>query len=231
MEKYHITADNTYNWDEKGFLMGMGSSTQRIMSLEAYESERITHASQDGSREFISLLACISAIGTALPPALIYRGEAKFLQDSWFDDFKADDEAFFATSANGWSSDALGLNWLEQVFDRCTKQKPGRNRRLLIVDGHSSHVNMRFIEKCDELRILLLILPPHSTHRLQPLDVSLFSPLATYYTEELNQFFFNSLGMSYISKRAFWSIFRPAWHKAFSKKNIQFALEKLASFL
>ena len=22
IEKYHITADNTYNWDEKGFLIG-----------------------------------------------------------------------------------------------------------------------------------------------------------------------------------------------------------------
>lgn len=210
--------------------MGIGSSTQRIMTLEALESERITHASQDGSREFISLLACISALGVVLPPALIYRGEARILQDSWFEDFNPDDEAFFATSANGWSSDALGLNWLKQVFDRCTKKKAGNRRRLLIVDGHSSHVNMRFIEKCDELRILLLILPPHSTHRLQPLDVSLFSPLATYYTEELNQFFFNSLGASYISKRTFWSVFRPAWHKAFSKKNIESAWRKTGLF-
>lgn len=152
-----------------------------------------------------------------------FRGEAKFLQDSWFEDFKADDEAFFATSANGWSNDALG-------FFRRTKQKAGNKRRLLIIDGHFSHVNMRFIEKCDELRILSLILLPRSTHRWQPLDVSLFSLLAIYHTEELNQFFFNKLGMTYISKRAFWSIFRPAWHKAFSKKNIQFAFKKTELF-
>ena len=36
MEKYHITAENLYNWDEKGFLIGHASSTKRIMSLEAY---------------------------------------------------------------------------------------------------------------------------------------------------------------------------------------------------
>jgi hypothetical protein len=39
-------------------------------------------ASQDGSREFISLLACICADGTFLPLALIYKGDLADLQDS-----------------------------------------------------------------------------------------------------------------------------------------------------
>jgi hypothetical protein len=74
------------------------------------------------------------------------------------------------------------LYWLEYIFDRHTKAKAGNYRRLFIVDGHNSHVNMRFINYCDQYRILLAILPPHSTHRLQLLDVSLFGPLAQYYT-------------------------------------------------
>jgi hypothetical protein len=90
----------------------------------------------------------------------------------------------------------------------------------LIVDGHSSHINMEFISLCDQLRILLLILPPHSTHRLQPLDVSLFAPLARYYTNGLNNLMFESLGIVSISKRSFWSIFWPAWQEAFSESNI-----------
>ena len=70
---------------------------------------------------------------------------------------------------------------------------------------------MKFINKCDELRILLFILPPHSTHRLQPLNVSLFAPLASYYTNGLNSLLNNSLGMVSMSKRAFWRVFWPAW--------------------
>jgi len=35
---------------------------------------------------------------------------------------------------------------------------------------------------------LVAVYPPHSTHRLQPLDISLFAPLATRYSQELNQF-------------------------------------------
>ena len=79
-----------------------------------------------------------------------------------------------------------GLHWLKRVFDRNTSEKAGRSRRLLIVDGHSSHINLKFIDYADRNRILLAVLPPHSTHRLQPLDVSVFSPLATYYTEEVD---------------------------------------------
>lgn len=217
IEKYNITADTIWNWDEKGFLIGVASAVQRIMTLEALKSGRITHASHDGSREFISLLACICANGTALPPALIYGGEA--FQNTWLEDVNANDEAFFATSSKGWSNDDLGYKWLVQVFDRCTKHLKHR-RRLLIVDGHSSHVNMKFINRCDELRILLAVLPSHSTHRLQPLDVGLFSPLATHYTNGLNEMNMNSLGIVRMTKRAFWSLFLPAWRHAFTEKNI-----------
>ena len=72
-------ADNTYNWDEKGFLIGIASVTQRILSLEALLSRRITYASQDGNREFITLLVYISAAGIALPPAIIYQSESSSL--------------------------------------------------------------------------------------------------------------------------------------------------------
>ena len=70
---------------------------------------------------------------------------------------------------------------------------------------------MKFINKCNELRILLLILPSHSTYRLQSLNVSLFAPLASYYTTGLNTLLNNSLGIVSMIKRAFWSIFLPAW--------------------
>jgi hypothetical protein len=46
-------------------VIGQASATKHVMSKEALESGRITHASQDGSREFISLLACISTDGVA----------------------------------------------------------------------------------------------------------------------------------------------------------------------
>jgi hypothetical protein len=183
-------------------------------------------ASQDGSREFITLIASISATPTCIPPALIYQGQSNDLQDTWLEDFDdSKDLAFFASSEKGWSSDLLGLQWLEHVFDRCTKEEAKRGRRLLIVDGHNSHFNLQFIDYADRHRILLVILPPHSTHRLQPLDIGLFSPLATYYTEEIDRLLFEGQGLVRMTKRDFWRLFRPAWEKAFSKENINRAFE------
>jgi hypothetical protein len=227
LEKYNIQVYNIYNFDEKGFLIGFSRTKKRVVSIEALKSKRVAGASQDGNREFITLIASICADGSHLPPTLIYQGESYDLQDTWLDEF--DDSAhhaFFACSKNGWSDDTLGLDWLRQVFDRTTKEKTSiRDRRLLIVDGHSSHVNLPFIEYADMNRILLAVFPPHSTHRLQPLDIGLFSPLATYYSQAIDRLLSESQGLVRLTKRDFWPLFYEAWQKAFHAKNVRSAWE------
>jgi hypothetical protein len=78
------------------------------------------------------------------------------------------------------------MAWLEQVFQRATKEKALRDYRLLIIDGHGSHLTMDFINYCDSHRIILAIIPPHSTHTLQPLDVVMFKSLSSAYSKELS---------------------------------------------
>ena len=82
--------------------------------------------------------------------------------------------AYFASLEKGWLSNAYRLAWLNKVFDPYTKTKAKQSRRLLIVDGHSLHMNMAFLDQCDRLKILVLILPPYSTYKLQPLDCGNF---------------------------------------------------------
>lgn len=204
----------------------MMRSMKRIMSLEAWKSGRVRQAAHDGNREFITLNACVSAIGTRVPAALLYTGENYDLRHTWVEDLQDDDDFFFGTSSNGWSNNDYGLCWLEQVFDPTTRPSSPRVKRLLIVDGHSSHINMAFIVKCWDLRIVLLILPPHSTHRLQPLDVVLFGLLSLAYSQELNKFQAQSLGLTSMKKRHFLNLFRTAWDRSFTVENIQKAFAK-----
>jgi hypothetical protein len=145
-----------------------------------------------------------------LPPALIYKGKSKDLQDTWLEDLNKRQEAFFTLSANGWSSNAFGLAYLLDVFEPCTRLKAGRGRRLLIINRHSSHINMEFITTCDRLKIVLLILPPHSIHRLQPLDCGCFLLLSTNYTVEITNIMQKSGGVVSLTKRKFWKAFKPA---------------------
>ncbi|EED21380.1 pogo transposable element, putative [Talaromyces stipitatus ATCC 10500] len=224
VKKYRISPSNTYNFDEKGFNIGLCRTEKRIVSKSQLCLKKLLGAIQDGSTEFITLIACICANGIAIPPALIYQGESGDLQDTWLKDFDGSREkAYFATSEKGWTNEELGFSWLTKIFDPHTKAKAGNSKRLLLTDGHSSHVNLRFIEYCDRNNIILGILPPHSTHRLQPLDVGIFPPLAGAYSHEIDRLTQSSSGFSRITKASFWRLFYAAWKSTLTLQNIRSA--------
>jgi hypothetical protein len=108
------------------------------------------------------------------------------------------------TSENGWTDNEIGFEWFKEVFvpqaternRRATEQERADEQRqaadaeledaadedselklpliLLIYDGHGSHTTLYWITLACENNICL---PPHTTHRLQPLDVGCFGPL------------------------------------------------------
>jgi hypothetical protein len=68
------------------------------------------------------------------------------LQDTWLDGFDSEEHTcYFISSASGWTNEDLGFAWLTGNFQRHTRERArnGRDWRLLYVDGHSSHLNMR----------------------------------------------------------------------------------------
>ena len=91
---------------------------------------------------------------------------------------------------------------------------------MLLIDRYPSYLNMVFIDTYDCLYIILIILPPYLTYKLQSLDVSLFLSLAIFYTNRLNNLMFKSLGIVSMSKRSFWKVFWPIQNQAFSVQNI-----------
>ncbi|KAF2228322.1 hypothetical protein EV356DRAFT_554103 [Viridothelium virens] len=80
---------------------------------------------------------------------------------------------------------------------------------------------MAFLDYCLKHRIYIAKFPPYLTHQLQPLDVSLFRLLATYYSAELNKWIIKHHGLIYFSKRDFYPCFKKAWQAAFKELNIQ----------
>jgi hypothetical protein len=73
MEQYNIQPQNCYNMDEKGFLIGHLQKVRRIFSKALMQQQRLLGTGQDGSREWITVVATICADGSSLPPALIYK--------------------------------------------------------------------------------------------------------------------------------------------------------------
>ena len=111
------------------------------------------------------------------------------------------------------------------MFNRGTKAKAQSSYRLLILDGYGSHVTIDFIKYCDQNRILLAVYPPYSTYTLQPLNVVMFKPLATGYSNEVAGFMERSQGLTSMSKRDFFPLFYRAWQASFKETTILKAFE------
>jgi hypothetical protein len=195
--------------------------TRRVFTRELYEQGNLTGAGQDSSREWITVVATICADGTHLSPALIYKAISGNLQDTWLNDLEPEEhDCHFASCLNRWTSDELGHSWLTGLFEKETAPKARRSHRLLFVDGHGSHLNMKFLNWCEQHKILLVVYSPHSTHRLQPVDVSVFAHLATYHSQALDDLVRKSEGRTSISKRDFFSLLWSAFEQVFTKKNM-----------
>lgn len=220
--QYEVEPAHTYNMDGEGFAIGVIGKQKRIFSKRTFEAGGVTQLLQDGSRVWIIVLAGICADGSTLPPGLIYHSKNCTLRNNWVEDIKRKDDVFVTSSPSGWTNNDIGLAWLEQVFDRHTKRKAGLGRkwRLLIVDGHGSHVTRDFLDYCMKRRILVAVFPPHSTHSLQPLDVVCFSPLAASYSKGLSAHIFKTQGLVPITKGDFFLLFWAAWTSTMTEKLI-----------
>ena len=154
------------------------------------------------------MLACVCADGTALPPALIYAADSKNIQSSWVEDVKVGEHmAFFGVSGSGWSNDGLGLAWLQQVFDRFTKDKAQRKYRLLLIDSYRSYLIEEFLEYYYRYKILLGVYLPYSTYTLQLLNIVMFKPLSTAYLKKLGERLFKYKGLVLVKKPNFFLLF------------------------
>jgi hypothetical protein len=226
IEEHKIEPRLMYNMDEKGFMIGVEGRSKRWFSKQVFLHGGIQKALQDGNREWITTLCTICADGTTLPPALIYEATNDNIRDIWVEDIQPEQhKVYVASSPSGWTNERLGLAWLKDVFDANTKSKARRKWRLLIVDGHGSHLTPQFIDYCIKNRIFLAILPPHSTHQLQPLDVVMYSPLSAAYSSELRQQQYRSLGLLPVKKADFFPLFWSAYTRSFKEKSILSAFE------
>jgi hypothetical protein len=137
---------------------------------------------------------------------------------TWYDEETFPGNWKIALSDTGWTNDELGLYWVKEVFDPNTRNRAVGQYRLLILDSHGSHNTPEFDQYCKENNIVLLCMPAHSSHLLQPLDVGIFSPLKRVYRQRIDTNM--RLGINYIDKQEFLQIYPLARASAFTASNI-----------
>lgn len=91
-------------------------------------------------------------------------------------------------SENGWTDNFLCKEWFKNTFiPQTTAQNTSGKPILLIYDGHGSHEQLELINLAREHNIILFCLPPHTTHKLQPLDVGVFGPFQRAWSERCDE--------------------------------------------
>lgn len=70
------------------------------------------------------------------------------------------------------------VGWMKHfiLHTRPSKAKP----ILLLLDNHGSHLSLEALKLAKENGVIMLFFPPHSSHKLQPLDRSVHDPFKRY---------------------------------------------------
>ena len=207
--------------DEKGFGMGLIGKEKVFCSRDNLHP----YMKEPTNTEWVSVLECISACGDILPPFIIFK--AKIMLEAWVK--KVQRRGRVCLSDKGWTNNYLGLEWFKQVFHPYTQRYQKGKYRLLILDGHASHITSDVIEFCRNQNIVLACLPSHTTHILQPLDVSFFFPLANSYRRKLSQKF-RLIKAVAVGKRDFITLYQEVRGQITKESTIRHAWEKTGLF-
>jgi hypothetical protein len=213
VSRYGIVDADIYNFDETGFMMGVISTAMVVTSSDKAGRAK---AKQPGNREWVTVIQGVNALGWSLPPFVVVKGTYILL--SWYDDFNLPKSWRLSVSDNGWTTNELGLEWIKH-FELHTQPRKVGAYRLLILDGHESHVSTEFDLYCQDHGIITLCMPAHSSHILQPLDVGCFSPLKKAYGKQIEGLMRG--GQTHIMKEDFFPAFQVAFQESFTAQNVQ----------
>ncbi|XP_065658028.1 uncharacterized protein LOC136082546 [Hydra vulgaris] len=171
------TAKDIYNMDKTN-LSTVSKSRHKITAAKGKRQVGSLSSAEKGVTT--TSVFSMNAAGNFLPPMVIFK--RKRMRDELKDG--APSGSVFACNDSGWMDIELFEKWIDHFI---TYVKPSKDHPiLLILDGHATHTkNLNAILKASESGVIMLSLPPHTAHRMQPLDISVFKPLQTYYEQEV----------------------------------------------
>jgi hypothetical protein len=166
-----------YNMDESGITTV--HKPQRIIGQKG--QKQIGKVTSGERGQTVTIICCMNAAGTYIPPFMIFprkRMNMTLLNDT-------PPGTVGVVSASGWTTSEIFLQWLQHFIDYA---KPTEQKKVvLLLHGHSSHKSLQAIELARQNNVMIVCFSPHTSHRLQPLDVSFFGPLKSAYSAECDK--------------------------------------------
>jgi hypothetical protein len=168
-DKYNFNSNNIHNVDETG-ISTVPSKQVKVLGLSVKRQVGGLSSAERGL--LVTAKIFMSASGNLMTMMFVFHlaRENKGL----LDDAPPGSTAEYHFS--GWIQTEIFLNWFHRFIEISmpTERKP----LFLVLDGDESQTeSLELIELACKSHVVPMCFPAHTTHRLQPLDVSFMSPL------------------------------------------------------
>ncbi|XP_071639548.1 uncharacterized protein [Temnothorax longispinosus] len=166
LDRYHFEAKDIYNVDETG--MTTVQRPDRIVTKKGTRQVGALTSAERGT--LVTVTVAVNAIGNSIPPMFLFprlRYQEHFVTDGPVG-------CIGAGNPSGWMQEEQFLIFLKH-FQRYTNSSVNHGV-LLLLDNHFSHICIQALDFCKENGIVVLSFPPHCSHKLQPLDRSVYGP-------------------------------------------------------
>jgi len=198
-----------YNLDETGC-----TTVQKVPKVVSKKgAKQVGQVTSRERGELVTLCGIISATGVALPPVYIFprKNYRSVLMHG------APEGSLGLVNASGWMTSVNFVKVLDHVikFTGCSTQNP----IILTMDNHESHIALDSLEKAKECGVNIVTLPPHTSNKTQPLDLSVFGPVKTYFNSAANSWMMAHPGKT-ITIYEMAKLMGSAWLKAATPVNI-----------
>lgn len=211
LDRPDVLPENVYNMDETGIMLSKLGSLKVLVGkddLRAYRGAGV-------KRTMVTAIECISADGRSLHPLIIWPAATH--RSTWTT--HPTHGWHFACSQTGYTDTKISYDWLRLVFDPQTRSRANGKPRLLICDGFGTHESLEILTYCLENNIILCRMPSHTSHKLQPCDVSVFAALKAAYREQVEKLYRG--GANTVGKQHFTLLYSRAREQAFTSRNIK----------
>ncbi|XP_041961220.1 jerky protein homolog-like [Alosa sapidissima] len=177
MDRHAFPPHMIYNVNETG-VFTVQKPQQVVTETGKKQVGSVTSAERG---ELVTVVCAVNAAGNAIAPMFVFP-RVKF-KDCFMTG--APPGAKGTATRTGWMNEDTWPEFLDHLIQQsnCTPDRP----MLLILDNNlKAHISLKAIEISKSIGIVLLTLPPHTSHRMQPLDVTVYGPFKTQYSRALD---------------------------------------------
>ena len=209
IQKHSIDAGQLYNMDETG-IRTTTSKPPKILSIRGKKQMGIMSSSERGT--LTTVICCCNATGSFIPPFMIFA--RKRMQDVLMDGAPPGSKGI--CTDNGWINGEAFLTWLSWFVD--VVRPTATKKVLLLLDNHEAHKYYPALHFASKNHVMMLSFAPHTTHRMQPLDVAVYRALKIFFEQEISAFQKQHIGRI-IKPHDIAKLLAPAYLKAASAQN------------